>query len=330
VKRREFIALLGGVTAGLPAVASAQHANRVRRIGLLLGSADNHEGRARVNAFQQTLQSLGWTVGGNLQIDVRWTAADADLTRTMAKELVALEPDVLLGEASPTVSALLRETKTIPLVFVNVANPVATGFVASLSHPGGSATGFTSNEASLGGKWLQLLKEVVPQVRRANFMYNTYSASLFLAAFAQSFESAAQSLGIEAVQVTVRDAEEIATAMAEIARTPDQGVVVMADIFSTVHQAKYVAAANQYRVPAVYPFGFFAKNGGLIGFGADIVTLFRGAAGYCDRILHGAKPADLAVQAATKFELVVNLKTAKASGIEVPTSILLRADNVIE
>jgi putative tryptophan/tyrosine transport system substrate-binding protein len=330
MKRRDFITLIGGAVVVLPRAARAQQAGRMRRIGLLLGSADNPEGRARVNAFQQTLQSLGWSDNRNIQLDVRWTAADADRTRTMAKELVALGPDVLLGEASPTVAALLKETSTLPIVFVNVANPVASGFVANLAHPGGTVTGFTSNEPSMGGKWLQLLKEARPQIRRANFMYNTYSASLFLSAFVQSFEAAAQSLGVEAKQVTVRDGAEIAPAMAEIAQAPDQGVVVMADIFSTVHHAEYIAAANQYRVPAVYPFGFFAKNGGLIGFGADIVTLFRSAAGYCDRILRGGKAADLPVQGATKFELIVNLKTAQASGIELPTSVLLRADNVVE
>jgi len=329
MRRRDFIKVIAGSATIWPLAARAEQKGRARRIGLLLGSADNPEGRARVNAFRLTLDAFGWS-GDSVIMDIRWTAAEADRTRTMAKELVALGPDVLLAEASPTVSALLNETKTIPIVFVNVANPVASKFVASLARPGGSATGFTSNEPSLGGKWLQLLKEIMPNVRRANFMYNTYSASLFLSGFVESFEAGARALSIEPAQVTVRDASEIPTAMAKIAQSPGQGVIVMADIFSTVHQDVYVAAANQHRVPSVYPFAFFAKNGGLIGYGADIVTLFRGAASYCNRILRGEKVSDLPVQAAVKFELALNLKAAKALNLEVPTSILLRADQVIE
>jgi putative ABC transport system substrate-binding protein len=333
MRRREFITLLGGgIAAPWSFAAHAQQpVSRVRRVGLLVGSADNSEGRARVDAFRQALTSFGWTDGRNIQFDVRWAAAQVgDRTQAMANELIGLKPDVLLSEATPATSTLVHENSGIPIVFVNVTDPVGTGFVASLARPGGTVTGFMSNEPSMGGKWLQLLKEMVPALKRAAFMYNPASAGLFVKPFLQSFEAAGHEIDVEPVEVTIAEAADIQKAMTAIGGKPDEGVIVMADIFSTVHQAEYVAFANQYRVPTVYPFGFFATKGGLVGFGALNVDLFRRAGEYVDRILRGEAPASLPVQASTKFELVVNLKTAKMIGVDMPTSILLRADDVIE
>jgi putative ABC transport system substrate-binding protein len=329
MRLREFITLIGGMAASWPLAAGAQQTARIARIGLLVGSADNPEGRSRVAAFRQTLQMLGWTQGRNAQIDLRWGAADAQRTETLAKEIVGLQPDVIFAETTPVVAALLRESRTIPIVFVNVSDPVGSGFVDSLAHPGGLVTGFISNEPSLAGKWLQLLKEAAPAVKRAALLYNPQTAP-YAEPFMDVFKTAGALSSVEAVAARVHDVADLENTIVALAREPDSGMVVMAEIFTTVHQERIVTLAAQNRLATVYPFGFFARNGGLMSYGVDIDDLFRRAASYVDRILGAAKPSDLPVQAPTKFQLIVNLKTAKTLGLTIPPSLLVRADEVIE
>jgi len=332
MRRRRVIALLSAAAASeiaRPFPAWAQQASPVRRVAVILGSAENSEGHTRVNAFQQTLQSLGWTEGQNLQLDVRWSAAEANRGEDQAKASVAFGPDVIFAEATPVVAALLQETRTIPIVFVNVSDPVGSGFAASLARPGGTVTGFISNEPALGGKWLQLLKEIAPPVKRAGLMFNPPAAP-YVGPFLKSFESAAGSLGVEPRAAPVADRAAIETAFAATAGKAGEGFVVLADIFTTVHQAEIVASAARHRVPTLYPFAFFARNGGLAAYGADVVDLFRRAAGYIDRILRGETAANLPVQAPTKFEFVINLKTARVLGLDISSGMLASADEVIE
>ncbi len=331
MRRRAFIALLGATALPMtrPLAVLAQQASPPRRVAVLVGSAENPEGQRRVNVFQQTLRSLGWTDGQNMKLDIHWSAAESDRAQVLAKASVALEPDVIFAEATPVVAAVLRETRTIPIVFVNVSDPVGSGFAASLARPGGTVTGFISNEPSLGGKWLQILKEIAPKLKRAGLMFNPQAAT-YVESFVKSFDDAAQSLAVDPLTTPVADLGGIASAFAARDGKPDEGIVVMADIFTTVHQAEIVALAARYRVPTVYPFGFFARNGGLAAYGADIVDLFRRAAEYVDRILRGETPANLPVQAPTKFELVINLTTAKLLGLDVPSGLLASADEVIE
>jgi putative ABC transport system substrate-binding protein len=327
VKRREFITLLGGVAA-IPLVAKAQQPQRVRRIGVLMSAPDDPEGQARIAAFRQGLQKLGWTEGVNLQLDVRWTAGDADLDRKFAAELVALTPDVILATASPTVAALQAATRTVPVVFANAVDPVGAGFVDSLPRPGGNATGFVLFEYGISAKWLELLKEIAPHVTRVAVLRDPAIA----AGTGQfgAIQSVAPSFGVELTPVNVRDPGEIERVVSAFARSLNGGLIVTASPLATLHRNLIVTLAARHKLCAVYNLRQFVTAGGLISYGPDIVDLYPRAAGYVDRILKGEKPADLPVQAPTKYELIINRKTARELGLTIPPALLSRADVVIE
>jgi putative ABC transport system substrate-binding protein len=326
MKRRDLIRMIAGSAAAWPLAA---HAEGTRRVGMLVGSADNAEGHSRVAAFRQALNMLGWTEGHNLRIDLRWGAANTELTQTFAREIIAVDPDLIFAETTPVVAAVLRENRKIPVVFVNVSDPIGSGFVDSLARPGGLVTGFISNEATLTSKWLELLKQVVPRLQRAALLFNPHTAS-YVAPFLKAFETAAASLAVQPIVAQVNDVAELESTIADLAKQPNSGLVVMAEIFATVHQQRIVELAAEHRLPTVYPFDFFARNGGLMSYGVDIDDLFRRAAPYVDRILRGATPGDLPVQAPTKFQLIINLKTAGTLRIAVPPSLLATADEAIE
>jgi putative ABC transport system substrate-binding protein len=328
VRRREFITLLGGAAAW-PLAARAQPAERMRRIGVLMSvAADDPEGPVRVAAFAQGLQQLGWSGGRNVRIDYRWGAGDGDRIRSYAAELSAFAPDVILATGSATLGPLLQATRAVPIVFVHVPDPVGAGFVDSLARPGGNATGFTLFEYSISGKWLELLKELAPSVTRAAVIRDPAITS----GIGQwgAIQTAAPSLGVEMSPVNVRDAGEIERAVTAFARSSNGGLIVTGSALAQVHRDLIITLAARHKLPAVYFERFFVTGGGLISYGPDIVDQFRRAAGYVDRILKGERPADLPVQAPTKYELVINLKTAKALGLEVPPTLLARADEVIE
>jgi len=329
MRRREFITLLGGAAAVWPLTAPAQQAERVRRVGLLTPWAVNDaEAQDRVRAFVQTLQQLGWTDGQNVRIEYRWGDGKVDVTRKHATELVALAPDVILALSSSAVAPLLEAGRTVPVVFAGVADPVAAGYVESLARPGGNVTGFTVYEYSIGGKWLELLKEIAPRVTRAAVLREAGIAAgpgLFGA-----IQALAPSLGLELRLVNVHDGGEIERAITAFAQLPNGGVVVTGSPRQSAQREIITGLAAKHRLPAVYNARFFTVAGGLISYGADFLDQSRRAAGYVDRILKGEKPADLPVQAPTKYELVINLKTAKALGLEVPPTLLARADEVIE
>jgi putative tryptophan/tyrosine transport system substrate-binding protein len=328
MRRREFISFLGGATAW-PIAARAQQGGQMRRIGVLMAiSADDAEAQARIAAFVQGLQQLGWTVGKNVRVDYRMAGIEADTLRKYAGELVALAPDVILAQSSPSIAVLLQATRTVPIVFTLIADPVGAGYVDSLAHPGGNATGFSVFEYSIGGKWLELLKEIAPHVTRVAVL-----RELAVAAGPAQFGAAqtvAPSLGMELRPVDTRDAGEMERAITAFARGSNSGLLVTGSSSASLHRKLIIGLAAQYRLPAVYFTRFFVTAGGLISYGPDYVDQFRRAAGYVDRILKGEKPADLPVQAPTKYELVVNLKTAKALGLTIPQSVLTRADEVIE
>jgi putative ABC transport system substrate-binding protein len=327
MRRREFIMLLGGAAAW-PLAAHAQQPERMRRIGALMNlTADDPEASARVTALAQGLQQLGWTVGRNLQIDYRWGAGDADRSRRYAAELVALVPDVILAGGGSVVGPLLQVARNVPIVFVNAVDPVGAGFVDSLAQPGGHVTGFTLFEYGISAKWLELLKEIAPRVTRAAVIRN----EAFPGGNAQFavIQAAAPSFGVEVRPVGVHDAPEIERAVTAFARSSNGGLIVTA-VPLAVHRELIVALAARHRLPAVYSFRYYATSGGLISYGPDTTDPYRRAAGYVDRILKGEKPADLPVQAPTKYELVINLKTAKALGLDVPPTLLARSDEVIE
>ena len=328
MKRREFITLLGGATAAWPLAARAQQGERARRIGVLMNLADDAEGHARIAAFLQGLQQLGWTDGGNVQIDYRWAAGEADRFQRYAEELLALAPDVILASAAPSVQALQRTTRTVPIVFANVSDPVASGFVQSLARPGGNATGFMQFEFGLSGKWLELLKQVAPDVTRAAVLRDP-EVGTGTAQFAV-IQAMAPLLRVEVNPVNVRDPSEIRRAVEAFARSPNGGLIVTASALAVRHRDLITMLAARHRLPAVYSFRNFVAVGGLMSYGIDQIDPYRLAAGYVDRILKGEKPADLPVQQPTKYDLVINLKTAKALGIEVPPMLLARADEVIE
>jgi ABC-type uncharacterized transport system substrate-binding protein len=328
MRRRTFITLLGGAAAW-PLAARAQQPDRVRRIGVLMNiAADDPDSPIRLAALLQGLQQLGWTVGQNIQIDYRWGGGSAELMRKYAVELVALAPDVILAHSSAAVAPLLEATRTVPIVFAVVADPVGAGYVESLARPGGNATGFTNFEYTIAGKWLELLKDVAPGVTRAAVLRE----SAIAAGPAQfgAIRAVAQSLGVEVRPVEVRDSGEIERAITAFARGSNDGLIVTGSPAAIVHRALIVALAARHRLPAVYNTRIFVTSGGLISYGADNIDPFRRAASYIDRILKGEKPADLPVQAPTKLELVINLKTAKALGLNIPDSVLARADEVIE
>ncbi len=329
MRRREFIALLGGVAAW-PLPLSAQQPDGMRRIGVLMAYGESdREGQAWVAAFREGLQKLGWTESRNIGIDIRWPTADEELIERFAKELVALRPDLILTQNTPTTAAILRQTRTIPIIFANVFDPVSSRLVASLPRPGGNVTGFLNLEGSIAGKWLELLKEVAPRVTRVAFLFHPATAP-FAEYFLNPFKAAAASFAVEAIAAPVRDTPELESAFAAQARAPYGGLIVMPDAFLNVHRAEITSLAAGYRLPAVYPYRFFAELGGLLSYGSDPLDNFRRAASYVDRILKGATASELPVQAPVKFELVINLKTAKALGLTVAPSLLARADEVIE
>jgi len=331
IGRREVITLFGGAAAW-PIAARAQQINQMRRIGVLIGSAsvgaEDIDGRARADAFVQGLQQLGWTEGRNVSIDYRWGTGGAEDIRRKAEELVALAPDVLLTSGAASVAPLLQATRRIPIVFAGVVDPVGGGFVESLARPGGNASGFMQFEYSLAGKWLELLKQVAPGVTRAAVLRDA-GITAGTGQFAV-IQSVAPSIGIDVRPVNMRDLGEMERAVEGFARSGNGGLVVTASALTVSHRDLIVGLAARYRLPAVYYRRTFAAAGGLISYGADVVDQFRRAAGYVDRILKGENPADLPVQAPTKYELVINLKTAKALGLEVPPTLLARADEVIE
>ena len=328
MKRREFIALLGGAASAWPLAARAQQLERMRRVGVLSGLArDDQDNDVRLAAFRQRLQQLGWTDGDNVRIDYRFAAGNPENYRKYAAELVALAPDVILAPGFSVVP-LLQATRTVPIVFAFTADPVGSGLVESLSRPGGNATGFMMFEFSLNAKWLELLKEIVPGVTRVAVLRDTAVPS-GVGQFAV-IQSVAPSVGVEVSPINVRDADEIGRGVTAFARSGNGGLIVAASPLANVHRALIVALAARHRLPAVYFERLFVTDGGLISYGPDFVDQYRRAAGYVDRILKGEKPADLPVQAPTKYELVINLKTAKALGLEVPHSVLARADEVIE
>ncbi|HEV2548541.1 MAG TPA: ABC transporter substrate-binding protein [Stellaceae bacterium] len=327
MRRRDFVGGLSGAAIALPLVARAQ-SERIRRIGVLMNLAsDDREGRSRLALFQRALQDAGWVDGQNVKIDARWGAGSADQYRKYAAELAALEPDVILAATTPTVVQLRQATRTVPIVFVGVIDPVGSGLVASLSRPGGNVTGFLLFEYALAAKWLDVLKEVAPKLTRVAVLRDpTISSGIGQFAAIQ----AVGLIGIDLSAIDVRDADEIDRAVAEFSRGPNDGLIVTASQFGSNHPEAVVAVAAKHKLPAVYPFSFFVRAGGLISYGPDLPTQYGVAAGYVDRILKGEKAAELPVQAPNKYELVINLKTAKALGLTLPLSLLARADEVIE
>jgi putative ABC transport system substrate-binding protein len=329
MNRRDFITLLGCGAAAWPLAGHAQQGNRVRRIGVLMSLDENDpEQKRRLSAFTQALADLGWTDSRNVRMDLRWAGGDPNRIPAVAQELVGLQPDIIVANGAPVTVALQRETRTIPIVFANVGDPVASGIVPRLNQPGGNITGFATLEDSLGGKWLELLSEIAPGLKRAAIMFNPDTA--FVSTFMPSFEMAARSLKIAPIIAPVHSDVEIETAIMALGREPGGGLVGMPDAFTTVHRASIISAAARNNVPAVYWQPVFARDGGLLSYGPDSVDPWLRAATYIDRILRGEKPGDLPVQFPTKFEMVVNLKTAKALGLAIPPSIRLRATEVIE
>jgi putative ABC transport system substrate-binding protein len=329
VRRREFITLLGGAAAAWPRAARAQQPERMRRIGVLIGTVEiDPESQARVAAFEQGLHALGWTVGRNVHIDYRFGSADPALTQKYAAELVGMAPDVILANSPLVLRALHQQTSTIPIVFALVVDPVGEGFIKSLAQPGGNITGFTSFEYPLSGKWLEVLKEIAPGVRQVAAI--NHSENVTAAGYLRALESAAPAAGVQLVATHVRDAAELEQAIATMARQSHGGLIVLPSPLGLVNREMIVKLAAQHRLPTVYPFRYFVASGGLMSYGVNSVGVFRRSASYIDRILKGEKPAALPVQQPTKFDLVINLKTAKALGIEVPPALLARADEVIE
>ena len=329
LRRREFITLLGGAAAAWPLAARAQQREQMRRIGVLMNlTADDAEGQGRLAAFMQGLQEAGWSVGRNVRVDLRWGGGDPELYRSHAAELVALAPDVILAAGAIVTRALQRATRTIPIVFANAVDPVGMGFVASLARPGGNATGFTIFEFSMGGKWLELLKQIAPGITRAAVLRDPSLASG--AGEFGAVQTVAPSFGVELHPVDVRDADEMDRAITAFASESNGGLIVTQNATAILHRKLIIALAARHRLPAIYAYSSFVTDGGLISYGPDSMDGYRRAAGYVDRILKGAKPADLPVQAPVKYELAINLKTARALGLEVPPSVLARATEVIE
>jgi putative ABC transport system substrate-binding protein len=330
VRRRTFIALLGSAATAWPLAAITQQTIQKRRIGVLMAYEESiAEAQDWVAAFREGFRKLGWTEGGDLQIDVRWATGDKATIARFAKEMVASQPDLILSANTPSTAALLEQTRTIPIVFGIVSDPIGSGFVASYPRPGGNATGFTNFEPTMGGKWLELLKEIAPRVNRATFLFNPV-AGPFFEYYVSAFKAAAASLAVQSIVTPVRDRSELESAIAEQAREANGGIVVMPEAFTLAHGAEITALAARYRLPAIYPIRKFAELGGLLSYGLDATDNFRRAATYADRILKGAKPSELPVQAPVKFELVINMKTAKAIGLTIPESFLVRADKVLE
>jgi putative tryptophan/tyrosine transport system substrate-binding protein len=329
MRRREFISLLGGA-ATWPVAARAQQSDRMRRIGVLMGFAENDsEAKEWVAAFLQGLREFGWRESGNVQIDYRWGGTKPERMPSYAAELVGLKPDAILASNTPTLAALHQATRTIPIVFVNVAGPIGGGFVQTFARPGGNVTGFVLVEAPLGGKWFSLIKDIAPGVKRVAFIFNPDTAP-YAGDFIRDAATAAASFGAELIATPVHDDLEIDRDIALLAGTPNSGLIVLSSAFTIAHRERIIAMAARYRLPAVYSFRFFANDGGLMSYGSNTPDQFRQSASYVDRILKGDKPSDLPVQAPTKFELVINLKAANALRIAIPPGVLAIADEVIE
>jgi putative tryptophan/tyrosine transport system substrate-binding protein len=329
MRRREFITLLGGTAVAWPLTARAQQP--ARRIGMLIGYSENDpEIQARLAAFRQALEGNGWKEGRSILIDYRFAPASPDQAQVFAKELVALQPDVLVGNSTPATAALLHETRTIPIVFVGVSDPVGSHFVASIARPGGSTTGFTNFAPSMVGKWLEMLKQVAPGIGRAAVIFNPKTAPGSGSFFLEPFDSVARSFAVEPIAARVNDANEIASAVAAMAREPGGSLIIMPDAFTTVHRQLIILLSARYGLPAIYPYRYEAIEGGLMSYGVDDIDLMRRAAPYVDRILKGDKVANLPVQAPVKFDLVVNLRAAKVLGLTVPPTLLALADEVID
>jgi putative ABC transport system substrate-binding protein len=331
MKRREFMALVGGLAAAAwPFAAHAQEADRMRLIGVLMAYAeDDPEGQAWVAAFREGLQQLGWAEGRNIRIASRFATPNVEAMQRFAKELVALQPDLILSQSTPTTAALLQQTRTIPVIFANISDPIGSGFVASFPRPGGNATGFVNLEASMAGKWLELLREITPRVNRVAILFNPATATYF-EYYMDPLKAAAASYGVEPTAAPVHDTSDLEAVFALQAREPNSGLILMPDSFLNAHGVEITSLAARYRLPAVYPFRFFAELGGLMSYGNDVSDNYRRAASYADRILKGAEPSELPVQAPVKFDLVINLKTAKALGLDVPFLLQQRAEQIIE
>jgi putative tryptophan/tyrosine transport system substrate-binding protein len=328
IGRRKFVSALGGMAVAWPFAARAQQTEAMKRVAILMGGAENQEGQERVAAFRQGLGDRHWQEGRNVHIDIRWGMGDATRIEDYATELVRLAPDAILATNTPTARALKRATETIPIVFAGLSDPIGDGIVASLSQPGGNITGFTSFNAPIAGKWLELLKEISPRTQRADVIFNPKTAPY--AIFLPVMEASAPQIGLTLTRAPVGDQAAIETAMRKLASEPDAGLIVMPDIFSGLHSDLIFALATRGRLPSVCPLRSYATAGGLLSYGSIFTDLFRQAAPYVDRILLGEKPRDLPVQEPTKYELVINLKTAKAIGLTVPSPLLARADEVIE
>jgi putative tryptophan/tyrosine transport system substrate-binding protein len=329
MRRREFITLLGGAAVAWPLEARAQQSERVRRIGVLMAYPEaDPEGKASVDAFRQELAKLGWT--HNIQIEVRWASpGDRQSLERYASELVALQPDLILSHSTPNTAALLERTRTIPVVFAQLSDPVGSGFVASLPRPGGNATGFTVVEGSMAGKWVELLKEVAPRVTRVAILFNPTTAP-FAEIYLDPFKAAGSSLGLQVSAGRVQDGASLEAVIGAQGQESTGGIIVMPDSYLNAHRTELTSHAARHRVPAVYPYRIFPEEGGLLSYGIDLLDNYRRAAGYADRILRGTKPSELPVQTPLKLELVINLKTAKALGLDVPWFLQQRADEVIE
>jgi putative ABC transport system substrate-binding protein len=329
MRRREFITLLYGA-AVWPIAARAQQAERIRHIGVLMAFSENDpEAQSWARGFREELGKLGWTEGHNIQIDIRWATADVESLQRFAKQLEARQPDLILTGSTPATAAMQQQTSTIPIIFAMVGDPVGSGFVASLSRPGGNLTGFTPIENSLGGKWVELLKEIAPRVARVAMVFDPAMAP-FASYYLSPFKAAAASLGMEAIVAPVDDMAALERVVAASAGAPNSGLVVMPDAFTIGHHADITSLAAGYRVPTVYPFRIFAEVGGLLSYGSNALDEFRRAASYADRILKGAKPSELPVQTPINFDLVINLKSAKALGLDVPLHLQQRANELIE
>jgi ABC-type uncharacterized transport system substrate-binding protein len=327
--RRKFITLLGGAAAAWPLAARAQQGERVRRIGVLIASVENDPERQKdVKAFQDALQDLGWIDGRNIQIDIRWAPERESMQRS-AKDLVALQPHVILAPTTSATQAILQQTRTIPTIFAVSNDPVGSGFVQSFPRPGGNVTGFVNMEPTMASKWLELLKEIAPHVNRVAFLFNPVTAP-YLDYYLNPLKAAAPSFGVEAIVAPIGDMSELETAVAAQAREPNGSVIMMPDFFTLSRRAEVTSLAARYRLPAVYPFRQFAQAGGLLSYENDTTDNYRRAATYVDRVLKGTKPSELPVQAPVKFQLLINLKTARALGLAVPEALLARADEVIE
>jgi putative ABC transport system substrate-binding protein len=332
IKRRQIVALLGGAAALWAAMPRAQPSGHTPLVGFLMGLADDKEAHTRINAFEESFAKEGWTIGHDVHIEYRFAAGDADRIRSFSRELVGLRPDIIVGHSTPVVTELVRETRTIPIVAVVIADPVGSGFAASIARPGGNVTGFTNLNPTIPGKLLTILKQIMPKLSHVALLYNpdTVAHGVLAVEYINSFDAAASAFAVQATKAEVRSPDAIKQIMQDLAREPNSGLIVMPDNFTAVHRQIIISLAADYRVPTIYAYRFFVEEGGLISYGVDVLDLFRRAPEYVSRILRGANPVDLPFQAPTKFELAINLKTAKALDLLVPKILLASADALIE